>query len=362
MVFLVRPTLTFVSSWLLVGGKFRGYFTGRICRDENVIFFPTMAYEVNETHWEVPVHGWIFEPELDDAKRRAFLSVLRKALKVDSDNAFLKRRVQPFLVDNERWKRPQISMLGETYRPRLSGKNGHFHTSVTVSKESTKHLKDGILTVESVAKDGRKFRGEAHLIPATGLSVISDIDDTIKITNVTDKKSMLRSTFLEDFREVPGMSDVYQRWQREHDAKFHFVSSSPYQLYSDLESFRKRAQFPAATYHLKTIRPKDKSVLNLFADPFKTKTQAISAILEQFPNRDYILVGDSGEKDPEVYGHIARSFPRQIRQICIRNVLPEEDISARARLAFEGIDAEKWKFFDHASELLEVNDASETSE
>lgn len=345
-----RPAVAALSLGLLLGEKLEGYLTGTIHHDENVILFPTLAHQSNATHWEVPLHGWIFEPELDDKKRKAFVAILRQAIG-STDKDFLNRRLWPFLVDNERWKRPRISLLGETYRPNLSGKNGHFYRNISVSIDSTKHLSDGILPMESLAKDGRKFEGRAHLIPPQGISVISDIDDTIKITNVTDKSAMMKNTFTKTFEPVPGMAALYQRWEQESDARFHFVSATPFQLYSELENFRKKCNFPMATYHLKTIRPKGKSVFRLIADPFKYKTTMLMSILDRFPKRQFVLVGDSGEKDPEVYGHIARLYPEQIRKIYIRKVVLGEDATKRGREAFARVDPSKWYFYDDASEL-----------
>jgi phosphatidate phosphatase APP1 len=241
------------------------------------------------------------------------------------------------------------------HRLPVSAKTGHFQGTIAVSKEETKHLTDGLLPIKVSAPDGRSFRGEVHLVPSTGLSVISDIDDTIKISNVKDKKSLLRNTFLEDFKEVPGMAQIYDQWKCNHGAKFHFVSSSPYQLYDELETFRKRAGFPAATFHLKRIRPKDyKILLKLFASPLKAKIATITSIIDRFPGRTFVLVGDSGEKDPEVYGNLARMYPKQIVQVYIRNVSSagkEGFDDDRMEAAFAGVPLDKWSLFDDATEI-----------
>lgn len=355
--------MVFATCFFFLGMRnLKSYVTGSIGRDEDVIFFPTFGWESNETHWDVPIHGWIFEPERQDKKRRAFLALTRKSLKVDKvSEAFLTRRLASFLVDNERWKSPRITTIVDNHkafhRLPVSEKNGHFQGTIQVSKELTKHLEDGLLPIKVSAPDGRDFQGRVHLIPATGLSVISDIDDTIKISNVTNIKSLLKNTFLEDFKQVPGMAQIYKDWEEKLGAKFHFVSSSPYQLYEDLEAFRKRSGFPSATFHLKRIRPKSyKSLLSLKGDPFKTKTATITSIIDRFPERKFIFVGDSGEKDPEVYGNLARLYPNQIVHIYIRKVSAkkyEEDESFDERMAavFANIPPEKFTLFEKATEI-----------
>ena len=385
-------------------GRIARHITEHIAADEEVILFPTLASQINNTHWDVPIHGWIYEPERDDRKRRAFLSLLRKALnlkKGDTETECFTRRAQWFLVDNERWKSPKIEILGQVYRVPVSAKNGHFLGNVLVSlnnnnnnnnnnhdnpeydddiKHSDGHFSTQatqLLPLATRAADGRVFVSHAHLVPNQGISVISDIDDTVKISNVTHKKALLRNTFLKEFQPVPGMSNLYQAWQQQFNASFHFVSSSPYQLFTDLEDFRRKYSFPEATFHLKTIRPKDKSLLlKLFSDPLKSKNATISAILERFPDRKFILVGDSGEKDPEVYGHLARTYATQIVSIFIRKIpakqvakqagkqateVDQEAVFAeRMEQAFAGIPSSQWRVFEDAEEV--VNDTLLLSE
>ncbi len=172
------------------------------------------------------------------------------------------------------------------------------------------HAQQGRLAVEVVLPPGdlRQFRGVVHLIEPVGLSVISDIDDTIKVSEVLDKRKLLHNTFCEPFSAVEGMPELYSQWANAGLA-FHFVSSSPWQLYEPLASLLSDAGFPAGTLHLRQFRVKDRSVLNLWADPLTTKPPVIEELLQAYPARRFVLVGDSGERDPEVYALIARKYP-----------------------------------------------------
>ncbi len=73
--------------------------------------------------------------------------------------------------------------------------------------------KNRILDIQAVlgVGDSRTFTGRVHLIASHGVSVISDIDDTIKHSQVTDKSELLQNTFLREFRAVEGMPELYQR-------------------------------------------------------------------------------------------------------------------------------------------------------
>ena len=124
----------------------------------------------------------------------------------------------------------------------------------------------------------REFFGVVHLIPSEGISVISDIDDTIKVSDVTNKKELIRNTFLRPFRAVEGMADTYRCWA-DQGVVFHLVSSSPWQLYEPLARFLAESGFPESTFHLKRFRLTDRTAFNLLADPLTTKPQAIEPIL-----------------------------------------------------------------------------------
>ena len=94
--------------------------------------------------------------------------------------------------------------------------------------------------------DTRRFTGRVQLVEPQGRSVISDIDDTIKITGVGDPQAMLANTFLRPLRPVPGMATLYRQWA-DRGAVFHYVSASPWQLYAPLADFLAAEQFPAGT-------------------------------------------------------------------------------------------------------------------
>ena len=89
----------------------------------------------------------------------------------------------------------------------------------------------------------------------------------------------------------------------------------------------------------------------LLADPQTTKPQAIRDLMSRFPQRRVVLVGDSGEQDPEVYAPIARDLPDRIVRIYIRDVTGEKRDAPRYATTFAGIPADKWVVFTEASEL-----------
>mmetsp|Transcript_52628 Transcript_52628/g.111776 ORF Transcript_52628/g.111776 Transcript_52628/m.111776 type:complete len:360 (+) Transcript_52628:80-1159(+) len=348
------PALPFVLPTLLLSlnplSKAPNYLTGRIASDERVVFFPTIASKINETHWKAPVHGWIFEPELESRKRKVAMKGLEKLFQVtdSEEKRLLARRFMPFTVDNQSMKYVNVKVgKGGLHRLPRSRKDGHFVGRLALRDDELDADDDGIVRYEAIDSE-RNFAGAIHLVPPTGLSVISDIDDTVKITNYLDKKEFYKNTFLREFREVPGMKELFRSLKsRRDDVSFHYVSASPYQLFEELSNFFDAKGFPPATFHLKRIRVKDKTLLQLFADPMEYKMRQITPILDAFPKRRFILVGDSGEKDPEVYKELYKRYSDRIEKIWIRNV------NGANATRMEGVDLDRWSYFDDGFDLMD---------
>ena len=323
--------------------------------DETLVLFPAFAARDGQA-WRFELRGWVYEPEQDDPLRAAAIGSVAAALGIESEEAageVFRRRALLFLADNERGKAVGLELAGRRWVSPETGANGHFRLEARLPSEG---LEPGWQPVEAdPTEDGRVMRGRLHLIPAEGLSVISDIDDTIKVTQVTDKQAMIRNTFLREFVAAPGMARLYRHWAESRGAVFHFVSSSPWQLYPELEAFRRAERFPPATYSLKSVRFKDSTFFDLFAAGSETKPGQIRPILAAYPGRRFFLVGDSGEHDPEVYGPLARERPEQIEHVFIRDVTPEprrEQRMEQIRAAFAGLPEDRWTVFRDPVTLL----------
>ena len=332
--------------------------------DERVVFFPTCGrlIEDGET-WEVEVHGWIYEPEEGSLTRSALLDLIGNAAGFDDADIhgpLFRRRAGLFVCDNERGKLIRIRVGDGQHPAGESAASGHFRTVLRLSRADVDRLlarQDGVrdrLLFGAVTREGdaRRFPGEVHLIPEAGISVVSDVDDTIKLSDVRNRKALLENTFLREFREVPGMAERYAAWSRK-GARFHYVSASPWQLYSDLSDFMRDKGFPAGSFHMKSVRLNDGTALDLLDAPDELKRTYIEELMLQYPRRRFILVGDSGEVDPEVYGEVGRKHPDQVERIFIRDVTGEKRDAPRYRKAFEGLPAGVWVLFEDAAELPE---------
>jgi hypothetical protein len=91
--------------------------------------------------------------------------------------------------------------------------------------------------------------GKTFFAQDGGWGVISDIDDTIKITEVRDRIKLLKNTFVRVPVPVPDMPQLYKQLHetlstRTHPAPFIYLSASPYNLYPMLRTFLKDTAFP----------------------------------------------------------------------------------------------------------------------
>lgn len=331
--------------------------SAEIKSDEEVVFFPTPAHlSADGESWRLLIHGWIFEPEENDLLRRALLAQIADALNLQPGQPVtrtLKSRLRLFLRDNERGKTVRIRIGRTEYSLAESDADGHFLDEVLVPRAAAEKLaRNGWLPFEAVMAPGdeRSFTGRCRLTRPSGVTVISDIDDTIKVTQVTNRVLLVQNTFLRPFRVVEGMPKLYRRLA-EAGVEFDYVSLSPWQLYEPLAELLEQQRFPAGTFHLRRFRIKDSTFLELFADPVQAKLAVLRETLRAMPGREVILIGDSGEKDPEVYGRMAREFPRQVRLILIRDVTNAATDAARFESAFRGVSPMRWQVFEKPADV-----------
>lgn len=185
----------------------------------------------------------------------------------------------------------------------------------------------GDLNLKRVIQNNNEFSAEV-LIPQDKVKfgVISDIDDTILYTGVasTLKWRLLFNTFFKAAKSrlpLEGAAEFYHMLHRgvlgEEANPIFYVSHSPWNLYRYLELFLKQNNFP-----------KGPILLRNFGDILKRKPSSekprkqkeILNVLKTYPNLSFILIGDSGEHDPDIYIEIAEQFPDRIKAIYLRSV------------------------------------------
>ncbi|CAF5025724.1 unnamed protein product, partial [Rotaria sp. Silwood1] len=199
-----------------------------------------------------------------------------------------------------------------------------------------------------------QVKGEIFLCDDNGISIISDIDDTIKITGVTSVRSVIRNTFSGEFKAVPGMSERYRHYESLYNATFHYLTASPDQLYPFLREFFDREQFPLGSYHMRHFTWLDSNFFQFFASKsfIKQKTNILRMFFQETRSRQFILFGDIYQKDPEIYANIYEEYPERILKIFIR--ISKKKITNRLNNVFKHIPKNKWATFFDGYDLPET--------
>ncbi|MDG5767979.1 DUF2183 domain-containing protein [Balneolales bacterium ANBcel1] len=318
--------------------------------EEEVIIYTTYGY-LDGDEWIVPMRIYVVED-------RDYLESLVTGLigwsqsLTQEEKEIFASRISDFVKDSESREEvifvfendPQEEAFqvqdddGNYPRTNLNGIiEGHIRIPEARAEEllDAQNSDTGWLEVR-VVSDEHIGGGRIRLIEPAGLSVISDIDDTVKITGMPmGLNYIIRKTFLEEYVAAPGMADLYQTWS---ESPFHYVSGTPWQFYRPLTAFlfSEEAGFPPGSMHMK-FTPKNfgsritwSTLSNLVTNELVTyeqKLEQISTIFRHFPGREFVLIGDSGERDPEVYREIARLYPDQVREIYIRDVINDRELN-----------------------------------
>ncbi|KAJ1343798.1 hypothetical protein BSLG_001609 [Batrachochytrium salamandrivorans] len=156
------------------------------------------------------------------------------------------------------------------------------------------------------------------LIHPTGVSVISDIDDTIK-----------------DSSASKGVA-------------FHYLSAAPFQLSLSISSFL-HFSFPLGSVTLRTVAEA--------LSTRKYKVAELTRIFEEFPKQQFVLIGDSGEKDIDIYYDIDKAYESRVLKVFIRNVTGDTsklpDLYKRVDCLYgKPHNTDKWKFFINPTDII----------
>lgn len=335
--------------------------------NENAVLeaFPSFGFQAEDGTWRVQVSGWAYFPYKPTRRKRLVLHMLSRVMHAseeDLNSEIFKRRVEKFVSDGSAGH--EISFrLGDFQKKlhRKNKRNGHFREWVRLSKEQveTNSVVDANgrrtlnFQIETELSQIKPIDSHANLLSGKGLSIISDIDDTIKVSNVDDRHQLLANTFLREFQGIDGMAELYNDWFQQ-GADFHYVSSSPWQLHAPLLDLQDRGGFPGGTIHLRNFQLRNHVVQRALLIRRHGKSTSIKSLLQALPDRKFILIGDSGEKDPEIYRKICRKYSGQIAGMFIRDMKHnpvDAERLAKCRDAIPNVVCEKFESADDLRKL-----------
>jgi phosphatidate phosphatase APP1 len=207
-----------------------------------------------------------------------------------------------------------------------TNQNGIFEITLPFREKIEVVLNDQKVRVEIAASDAEASFG-----------IISDIDDTILISNATRTLRLLYLLFTKNAhsrKPFPGVTKFYEALVHKTNPIF-YVSSSVWNIYDLLVEFLDINHIPKGPLLLKEIG----GIRSVFKTAHKHghKQEKIELILDLYPDLQFILIGDSGQQDAEIYSTIAVRHPERIKVIYIRDVTVQEDtIVQKAIKTLEG--------------------------
>ncbi len=209
--------------------------------------------------------------------------------------------------------------FGDQAQTVKSGAEGRFE--VTFSSPKGEPYEAGTHVLTAKTGDVATQTAVQVLSPDAPFFVVSDFDDTVAVTNVISKRGLLKAALLSDADTqpaVPGMNRFYECLRQDKKAKpeIAFVSGSPVEFVPRISSFLIKNEIPFSGLYLRELGPK---TLSGYKQPI------IRSLMKEFPQHPVVLIGDSGEHDPEVYKEIREEFPTRVLAVYIRNAGRAED-------------------------------------
>ncbi|KAH7090435.1 hypothetical protein FB567DRAFT_568068 [Paraphoma chrysanthemicola] len=192
---------------------------------------------------------------------------------------------------------------------------GHFSMSAALDFVPTH--------VRILASDKLSATEEVIVTDSKGISVISDIDDTIKHSAISSgAREIFRNAFIRDLGDltIDGVKEWYTA-MADLGVKFHYVSNSPWQLFPVISHYFALAGLPPGSFHLKQYSG---MLQGIFEPVAERKKSTLDKIARDFPERNFILIGDSGEADLEVYTDFVLENPGRVVAVFIRDVTTPE--------------------------------------
>lgn len=241
----------------------------------------------------------------------------------------------------------QLNNIGVEHT--LTKSNGDFSFEFVTNEDISKNKKDSVLTLRTnltpqsvilsrqqeinvdslpnTSSRSDEFKDFTvnidlfHYSSNSQIAIISDIDDTIKFTGVVESKNVILNTTFNksiDSWLLPSMANWYKLLNCKYNVEVFYVSNSPQQLYPSLRAYVDK-YFPSGIIVLKEYFQSN-IFSNFLGSSAKKKMDRILKIINHFPYKKYILIGDSGESDLEAYLEIAKAKPNNIIAIYIRAV------------------------------------------
>ncbi len=195
----------------------------------------------------------------------------------------------------------------------------------------------------------------AYLVPPTGLTVVSDIDDILRVTKIYAPKEGLLNSFARPFVAWDNMPQIYANWSQSLlGTHFHYLTTTPEQVTPSYADFIFKT-YPPGSFDTRPLNFSDVSAT------LSIRRFLLDRIFQTFPHRAFVLVADTSNSDVmKDYPALAKDYPGQVRCIFLRNTsaTDSEDKFPYDTSGFKGLDQNMYMFFRVPDDLAHLDIAA----
>jgi hypothetical protein len=351
--------------------------------DDQVAALPTQALNIppyanySDGHWNVRFHGNIYkQPNTSESKLNDLANIFLIDTSVEElpqNQADQARNVTAaiFVIQQGDVEVSPIHMepfdgehggLGEAQNitlPYNTTAQGDYDVFMPINSNGLQRGNETLEVQKMNTWVGNTTNGNAtaYLVPDKGITIISDIDDILRITKIYDPKEGLLNSFARPFVAWENMPEIYANWSQSlPNAHFHYLTTLPEQVTRNYEEFI-YATYPAGSFDTRPLNFSDISAT------LAIRQFLLDKIFTTFPQRKFVLVADTSNSDVmKAYPKMARDHPDQVQCIFLRNTSATDssDKFPYDTSGFEGIDQRKYMFIVNADDLRGINLAGDT--
>ncbi|TVY41239.1 hypothetical protein LSUB1_G002974 [Lachnellula subtilissima] len=188
----------------------------------------------------------------------------------------------------------------------------------------------------------------SFLVPTAGLTIISDIDDILRVTRIYQPADGLLNSFAKAFTPWMNMPSIYANWSQSiPDFHFHYLTTTPEQVTRNYMDFIYKT-YPGGSFDTRPLNFSDVSAT------LSIRKFLLEKIFQTYPERKFILVADTSNSDVmKDYPAMATEFPGQVKCILLRNTSSTDsgDKFPYDTSGFKGLDNSTYMFFNIPDDL-----------
>lgn len=192
----------------------------------------------------------------------------------------------------------------------------------------------------------------SYLVPEAGLTIVSDIDDILRITQIYEPALGLLNSFAKAYVPWMNMPDIYANWSKSiPDFHFHYLTTTPEQVTRNYMDFIYKS-YPGGSFDTRPLNFSDVSAT------LSIRKFLLEKIFQTYPKRKFVLIADTSNSDVmRDYPAMATEFPGQVLCIFLRNTSATDsgDKFPYDTSGFKGLNQSMYMFFLVPDDLMNLD-------